>query len=36
LLDALQQQLGLRLAPAEEAVARLFIIDHVAQRPTEN
>jgi uncharacterized protein (TIGR03435 family) len=36
LFDALQQQLGLRLAAAEEAVARLFVIDKVAQYPTEN
>jgi uncharacterized protein (TIGR03435 family) len=36
LFDALQQQLGLRLVPAEQAVARLFVIDQVAQRPTEN
>ena len=36
LFDAIQQQLGLKLVPAEQAVARLFIIDHVAQRPTEN
>jgi uncharacterized protein (TIGR03435 family) len=36
LFDALQQQLGLRLVPAEQTVARLFIIDRVAQRPTEN
>jgi uncharacterized protein (TIGR03435 family) len=36
IFDALQQQLGLRLVTAEQAVARLFIIDRVAQRPTEN
>ena len=36
LFDALQQQLGLKLVPAEQAIARLFVIDHVAQRPTEN
>ena len=36
LFDALQQQLGLRLVPAEQALARLFVIDRVAQRPTEN
>ena len=36
LFDALQQQLGLRLVPAEQALARLFVIDHFAQRPTEN
>jgi len=36
LFDALQQQLGLKLVPAEQAVARLFVIEHVAQHPTEN
>lgn len=36
LFDALQQQLGLRLAPAEQVRARLFVIDRVSQRPTEN
>jgi uncharacterized protein (TIGR03435 family) len=36
LFDALQQQLGLNLVPAGQAVARLFVIDRVAQRPTEN
>jgi len=36
LFDALQQQLGLRLVPAEEATARLFVVDRIAQRPTEN
>jgi hypothetical protein len=36
LFDALQQQLGLRLVPAEQSLARLFVIDRVAQRPTEN
>ena len=36
LFDALQGQLGLRLVPAEQALARLFVIDRVAQRPTEN
>ncbi len=36
LFDALQQQLGLRLIPAEQAIARLFVVDRVAQRPTEN
>jgi uncharacterized protein (TIGR03435 family) len=36
LFDALQQQLGLRLVPAEQTLARLFVIDRVAQRPTEN
>jgi uncharacterized protein (TIGR03435 family) len=36
LLDVLQQQLGLKLVPADQTLARLFVIDHVAQRPTEN
>ena len=36
LFDALQQQLGLKLVPAEQALARLFVVDQVAQRPTEN
>jgi len=36
LFDALQQQLGLRLVAAEQALARLFVIDRVAPRPTEN
>jgi uncharacterized protein (TIGR03435 family) len=36
LFDALQQQLGLKLVPAEQALARLFVIERVAQRPTEN
>jgi uncharacterized protein (TIGR03435 family) len=36
LFDALQQQLGLRLIPAEQALARLFIVDRVADHPTEN
>ena len=36
LFDALQQQLGLKLVPAEQVLARVFVIDRVAQRPTEN
>lgn len=36
LFDALQQQLGLRLVPAEQTLARLFVIDGVAQHPIEN
>jgi len=36
LFEALQQQLGLKLVPAEQAVAHLFVIDRIAQRPTEN
>jgi uncharacterized protein (TIGR03435 family) len=34
--DALQQQLGLKLVPAAQAPARLFIVDRVLARPTEN
>jgi uncharacterized protein (TIGR03435 family) len=36
LFAAMQQQLGLKLVPAEQSVARLFVLDQVAQRPTEN
>jgi uncharacterized protein (TIGR03435 family) len=36
IFDALQQQLGLRLVSAEQAVARMFVVEKVAQRPTEN
>jgi uncharacterized protein (TIGR03435 family) len=36
LFAALQQQLGLKLVSAEQSVARLFVVDRVAQRPTEN
>ncbi len=36
LFAALQQQLGLKLVAAEQSVARLFVVDQVAQRPTEN
>lgn len=36
LFDALQQQLGLRLIPAEQAPAHLFIVDRVTGHPTEN
>jgi uncharacterized protein (TIGR03435 family) len=36
LFNALQQQLGLRLVPAEQTLARLFVVDRVAQRPTDN
>lgn len=35
-LTPFPQQLGLRLVPGEESLARLFILDRVAQRPTEN
>ena len=36
LFNALQQQLGLRLAPAEQTLARLFVVDRALQHPTEN
>jgi uncharacterized protein (TIGR03435 family) len=36
LFDALKEQLGLQLVPAEQLLARLFVVDHVARRPTEN
>jgi uncharacterized protein (TIGR03435 family) len=36
LFDALQEQLGLKLVPAEQAAARLFVVDRIAPRPTEN
>jgi uncharacterized protein (TIGR03435 family) len=36
LFDALQQQLGLKLVASEQALAHLFVVDRVAQRPTEN
>jgi uncharacterized protein (TIGR03435 family) len=36
LFDALQQQLGLKLVQAEQTIARIFVVDRVAQRPTEN
>ncbi len=36
LFGALEQQLGLKLIPAEQAVARLFVVDRIAPRPTEN
>jgi uncharacterized protein (TIGR03435 family) len=36
LFDAIQQQLGLKLVPAEQAATRLFVVDRVTQRPTEN
>lgn len=36
IFDALQQQLGLRLVPAEQALAQMFVIDRVAQHPAEN
>jgi uncharacterized protein (TIGR03435 family) len=36
LFDALQQQLGLKLVAAEQAKARLFVVEKVSQKPTEN
>jgi uncharacterized protein (TIGR03435 family) len=36
LFDALQQQLGLRLVPGDQANARLFVVDRVEKRPAEN
>jgi uncharacterized protein (TIGR03435 family) len=36
LFDALQSQLGLKLVPAEQVSARIFVIDHVEQLPTTN
>jgi len=36
IFSAVQEQLGLKLVSAEQAVARVFAIDRVSQRPTEN
>jgi len=36
LFDALQSQLGLKLVPSEQTVARMFVIDHVEQQPKAN
>ena len=36
LFDALQQQLGLKLTPAEAAPGQVFVVDKVAQRPVAN
>jgi len=36
LFDALQSQLGLKLVPSEQTVARMFVIDHVDQQPAAN
>ena len=36
LFDALQSQLGLKLVPTEQSVARTFVIDHLEQLPTAN
>ena len=36
LFEALQSQIGLKLVPAEQAVARIFVIDHAEHLPTAN
>ena len=36
LFEALQSQLGLKLVPSEQTVARVFIVDHAEQLPTAN
>ncbi len=36
IFEAVQQQLGLRLASAEQTAAKLFIVDKVSQKPSEN
>ncbi len=36
LFDALQSQLGLRLVPSEQTVARILVVDHVEPLPTSN
>ncbi len=36
LFDAVQQQLGLKLAAAEQTAARLLVVDKASPRPTEN
>ena len=36
LFEALQSQLGLKLVPAEQAVARIFVIDHAERFPSAN
>jgi len=36
LFDAVQEQLGLRLVTAEQAVAQIFVVDHVDPLPTAN
>lgn len=36
LFDAIQEQLGLKLVRADQAQARLFVVDKVSQHPTEN
>ena len=36
LFEALQSQLGLKLAPASKSTARIFVVDHVEKAPTAN
>ncbi len=36
LFDALQAQLGLRLVAADQATARIFVVDHAEKLPTSN
>lgn len=36
LFEALQSQLGLKLVPSEQAVARILVIDHAERLPTAN
>jgi uncharacterized protein (TIGR03435 family) len=36
LSDAVQEQLGLRLVPAEQVVAQVFVVDHVERLPAAN
>ncbi len=36
LFEALQAQLGLKLVPSEQTVARTFVVDHAEQLPTAN
>lgn len=36
LMDAVQAQLGLKLVAAEQAVAKIFVVDHVNPVPTAN
>ena len=36
LSEAVTKQLGLRLVRAEQVLSRLFVIDRITQRPTEN
>ena len=36
LFEAVQSQLGLKLVPSEQTVARVFVVDHAEQLPTAN